>query len=181
MRDRDIFDAERIEVFLPDKDAKISTRSGRPYQAHVLKTDPCYDLAVLRVPLPTPQYLHFADEGDIQTGIEVRAVGNPEGLTVSATKGIVSAVRSFKDLTGGADQFDLSETPCAGVSDRVLDDFTLVQTDAAINPGNSGGPLLNERNDIVGINSYGMFRSQGLNFAIHVKHARKLVGSYTKE
>jgi S1-C subfamily serine protease len=68
----------------------------------------------------------------IGAGDDVVAVGNPGipgthiTLNQSLTKGIISGKRG--DL--------------------------FVQTDAAINHGNSGGPLLNERGEIVGINTY---------------------------
>lgn len=173
--------AKDIKVILPSSNATISLASARPYEARVLKADPCYDLAVLRVPVSTPHYLRFADDDAIHVGEEVRAVGNPEGLTVSVSKGVISAVRSMKelgleDILGKA---ATASTACGHLSGRQLGAYTLVQTDASINPGNSGGPLLNAQNEIVGINT--LMVGHGLNFSIHVKHARTIVGSYVKE
>jgi S1-C subfamily serine protease len=51
----------------------------------------------------------------------------------------------------------------------------LIQTDAAINPGNSGGPLINERGQVVGINSAVSQQAEGIGFAIPINSAKDLI------
>ncbi len=175
-----VANAERIAVAVPGKDAKIDLKKSRGHEARVLKADECYDLALISAPIKTPNYLRFADEEDeVKSGQEVRAIGNPQGLTISVSKGVVSAVRTMKEM--GLE--DPKVKACEHLSARTVEAFTLVQTDAAVNPGNSGGPLLNAKNCIVGINSFGFQEAgdAGLNFAVHVKHVKKFVGSYAKD
>ena len=77
-----------------------------------------------------------------ETGENVIAIGTPEGLEFTVTRGIVSAVR---------------------------EQGKLIQTDAAINPGNSGGPLMNSSGCVIGVNTFIYKENQGLNFAISSK------------
>ena len=77
-----------------------------------------------------------------ETGENVIAIGTPEGLEFTVTRGIVSAVREKGKL---------------------------IQTDAAINPGNSGGPLMNSSGCVIGVNTFIYKENQGLNFAISSK------------
>jgi len=175
--------ATGVGVLLP-RFGPNKVKPSRPYEARVLKVDPCYELALVSIPVKTPAYLRFADDEEaITSGAEVRAIGNPQGLAISVSRGIISAVRTLKDLgLGLVDDFSVPE--CAHLSGRTLESVTFIQTDAAINPGNSGGPLLNAKNEIIGINTFIFSESGGsvgLNFALHVKHVKRFVGSYAKE
>ncbi len=177
--------ATKIAVLLPGDRSASKTKPPTPHEARVLRADPCYDLAVLSIPRKTPEYLRFSDEDEIRVGSEVRAIGNPQGLAVSVSKGIVSAVRTLKDMTlGMMDAGELQIPECAQMSGRELGHFMLIQTDAAVNPGNSGGPLLNGRNEVIGINTLIFSQSggsEGLGFAVHVKHVRKFAGGFAQK
>jgi len=120
-----IEDADEIKVVLADNTILEATVIGR---------DPQVDLALLKVesdePLPT---VKWGDSDKMRVGDWSVAIGNPFGIGVTVTAGIVSA-RSRQLSNGSA-----------------YDDF--IQTDAAINRGNSGGPLINMDGEVIGINT----------------------------
>jgi S1-C subfamily serine protease len=84
-------------------------------------------------------------------GETVFAIGAPVGLQGTLTKGIVS-------------------------TDRVLDNFSFIQSDVSINPGNSGGPLLDERGQVLGIADLQLKNSPGLNFFVPIGDALVFLG-----
>jgi serine protease Do len=91
------------------------------------------DLAVLKVDLGHPlPFLKFADSDRLRVGESVLAIGNPLGLGMSVSTGIVSALNR-----------DIMDSP--------FDEN--IQTDASINHGNSGGPLLDRAGEVVGVRS----------------------------
>jgi serine protease DegS len=94
----------------------------------------------------------------LRIGDVVLAIGNPYGLTMSVTQGIVSATgRGYLDLV-------------------TFENF--IQTDAAINAGNSGGALINARGELVGINTARLDEDPGtvgIGFAIPVDLVRGVV------
>jgi S1-C subfamily serine protease len=71
----------------------------------------------------------------LEVGQKAYAIGNPFGLSLTLTKGIVSALDREIESPG--------EQPIAGV----------IQVDAPINPGNSGGPLLDKDGRLIGVNT----------------------------
>jgi S1-C subfamily serine protease len=84
------------------------------------------------------------------------AIGNPLGLDNTVTAGIISAIQ---------------RTNALGEGQRV----PYLQTDAAVNPGNSGGPLINDRGEVIGINTaIRQAPGAGLSFAIPINTARQI-------
>jgi putative serine protease PepD len=95
------------------------------------------DLALIRVD-PAGlglKPLSLASSSSVQVGDAVYAIGNPYGLNETLTRGIVSALGRSISAPDGA--------KITGA----------IQTDAALNPGNSGGPLLNDKGEVIGVNS----------------------------
>src|SRR5437016_2225871 len=112
---------------------RVRMATEEELDAKVVGSDDKTDIAVLHVKAPRPlPTLPFGDSEALKVGDWVVAIGNPFGLTQTATAGIVSAKGRFL----GAGPYD---------------DF--IQTDASINPGNSGGPLVDQDGRVVGINA----------------------------
>jgi S1-C subfamily serine protease len=134
-------------------------------EAKLVGSDPSTDIAVLRVNVDanalTP--LPLGDSDSVRVGDPVVAIGNPFGLDRTATAGIVSAVSRF------------IQSP----SDFTIDH--VIQTDAPINKGNSGGPLLNDRGEVIGVNTQietgGVSTGNvGIGFAVPAKTVKNVVG-----
>lgn len=147
-------DADIVTVVLKD---------GRSFEGTVLGVDELMDLAVVDIDgrdLPT---VELGSSGDLRVGDWAIAVGNPLGLDNTVTLGIVSTLdRSSREV---------------GVPDKRVD---FIQTDAAINPGNSGGPLLNERGQVIGINTAIRANAQGIGFAIPIDTVKSVQERLTR-
>lgn len=152
---------------------RVVLSDGRTYPATIVGRDPSTDLAVIRVQDP-PADLRPATLGDsstVKVGDPVMALGNPLGLSDTATTGIVSAVD--RPVTTSAAQGQ------GGGGEAVV--TNAIQTDAAVNPGNSGGALVDSRGRVIGVTSSiatlgaslgGQSGSIGLGFAIPVNAAK---------
>lgn len=109
--------------------------NGKTQTAKVVGTDESTDIALLKVDGSGLTALPLADSAAVQVGDPTYAIGNPYGLDLTLTTGVVSALnRSIESPNGYA---------INGV----------LQTDAALNPGNSGGPLLDAHGRVIGVNS----------------------------
>ena len=142
--------ANEIRVTLSDK---------REFKATVVGTDPKSDLAVLKIDASNLPCITLADSSKVQVGDYALAIGDPFGVGQTVTMGIVSA------------------TGRTGLGIEQYEDF--IQTDAPINPGNSGGALVNDRGELIGINTaiiaHGSGGNQGIGFAIPVNMARNVM------
>jgi S1-C subfamily serine protease len=133
---------------LSGKNINVKINDGESYPASVIGIDKNTDIAVLKISSEEKlKSISFADSDNLKIGDRVLAIGNPYGIGISVSNGIISA-------TG---------------RDYGNPYLQLIQTDAAINPGNSGGALVNENGNLVGINSKIFSRTgayQGIGFAI---------------
>ncbi len=135
---------------------RVRYADGRIAPAEIIGTDPLTDIALIRAhdDLPVPTF------GPVPPlGGRVCAVGNPFGLGLSVTCGVVSAVRR------------------SGTGFNPIEDF--IQTDAAVNPGGSGGPLADAQGRVVGMVS-AIFTKRndadiGVNFAASMDLVMRVV------
>jgi S1-C subfamily serine protease len=97
-------------------------------KAKVIKTNPEFDLALLKIDSTNLPFLNFASSANLESGEFVYAIGTPLDISLgqTITSGIVSAIRTY-------------------------DKIQFIQTDVSINKGNSGGPLINEKAEVIGI------------------------------
>jgi len=145
-------------------DVRVTLSDKREFQARIVGTDPKTDVAVLKIDAEKLTPITIGDSSKVEVGDVALAVGDPFGVGQTVTKGIISA-------TGRGN---------LGIED--YEDF--LQTDAPINPGNSGGALVNDRGELVGINTaiitHGSGGSQGIGFAVPVNLARNVMNQILK-
>lgn len=108
--------------------------------AYLVSSDTDYDSCLLKVPGLMAPTVQIADTADIRIGQRVFAIGNPSGLDLTLTDGLVSGLR----INNGS---------------------RVIQTSASISPGSSGGGLFNEDAKLVGITSFQIGTGTALNFA----------------
>ena len=141
----------------------IENRDKMP--GKVLWYDAALDLAIVKV---EARNLPVADLGDsdlLEVGQLAVAIGNPLGLDFqrSVTSGVISGLhRSIR-----VDQYNVIED--------------LIQTDASINPGNSGGPLLNNKGEVIGLNTAKIQTGEGLGFAIPINLVKSIAEEVISE
>jgi Do/DeqQ family serine protease len=148
--------ADRVTVRLKD---------GRTFDGKVQGIDEVTDLAVVKINagnnLPVAP---LGSSTNVQVGDWAIAVGNPLGFDNTVTLGIVSTLKR--------------SSAQVGISDKRLD---FIQTDAAINPGNSGGPLLNDRGEVIGINTAIRADAMGIGFAIPIDKAKAIADQLQRD
>jgi serine protease Do len=155
--------ADELEVTLYD---------NRQFKAKIIGTDETTDMAVIKIEATNLPTMPYADSDAAEVGQWVLAVGNPFDLTSTVTAGIISAKGRDIGIIPGRSAIE-----------------SFIQTDAAVNPGNSGGALVNDKGELLGINTAiatqtGSF--SGYSFAIPINMAKKIVediieyGSYQR-
>ncbi len=130
--------------------AKV-TLDGTEYTVKkVLAYDKAIDIAVIQISASNLKPVVLCDNTH-KVGETVYAFGSSRGLTGTLSEGIITH------------------------ANRVMDDVSYTQHDAAISGGNSGGPLINKFGEVIAINTWTVRDSQNLNFAINVSELDNLV------
>lgn len=129
----------------------VQTYDKEEYDAQIVGYDTRSDLGVLRIKATGLDCATFGNSDSLEVGQTVYAIGNPQGsqFAGSFTSGMISAIdRPVSSSTG-------YEMKC-------------IQHTAAINPGNSGGALLNDKGEVIGINSMKIASTdtEGMGFSV---------------
>ncbi len=153
------------------KTVKVGFNQSTLTEATIVGVDLKDDIAVLRVPpgqLAGLRTLPRANPSSVQQGETAYALGfegdgnsNFLGAPFQLTTGSVSAV-SGVSITVNADPLGESNDNAG------LFESNLIQTDAAINPGNSGGPLVNNKGQVIGMNSAASGSAHTQGYAISI-------------
>ena len=135
------------------------------YSAKLIKVNKTKDLAMLETE-KLPLNIHPVTFGKFSKsliGKQAYAIGHPNGHLWTFTSGMISQVRpNYKwPYKGSRHQADV------------------IQIQVPINPGNSGGPLFNDKEELIGVNT---FTSDGenLNFAIAISDVVKFINEKPK-
>lgn len=151
-----------IEDVKAEEAVKVKLFNGETYNAKIIGADSRTDLAVLKIDANNLKYSSFIDSSELVMGEDVIAIGNPLGLGISCSNGIISALE--KEIY---------------INDVYL---TVIQTNAAVNAGNSGGGLFDLNGNIVGIvnakNSSSLTETsvEGMGYAIPANTVKRIVG-----
>ena len=143
------------------KTVKVIMQDETEIEAEIVGRDELSDLAVVKIEGDGYAAAEFGKSEELIVGELAVAIGTPAGLELAGTvtDSIISAInRNVKiyDVTTGA----LKKT------------MTLIQTSASINKGNSGGPLINDRGQVIGINTLKLADGyDGIGFAIPIDGA----------
>lgn len=121
--------------------------------------DPQRDVCQIKAPNLKAPSVPMGEVAKLHIGQNVYAIGNPKGLDLTMSAGLLSSIRRDE-------------------RDQVL----LLQTSAAISGGSSGGGLFDENGILIGLTTLGSVSgdAQNLNFAIPVDWIRELPQRHAK-
>ena len=136
---------------------RINFKNESPISAEQVYIDKELDFAILKVdPNLIPKNAIEAEidcKQNYKQGDNTVAFGHPYSKDFTITRGIISGIRYEKLAT-----------------------FEAIQTDTPINPGNSGGPLISiATGKVIGMSSFGLDDTEGLNFAVPSIHFCKII------
>ena len=125
-----------------EKGISLRVKVGKNTHPATLKySDSDRDLCQLVVSSLVAAPVSVGSVKNLKVGARVYALGAPQGLELTLSEGIVSALRE-------------------------ADDGAIIQTTTPISPGSSGGGLFDEEGRLVGITTFYLGEGQALNFAL---------------
>ena len=146
----------------------VTLENGKSYNGSVVWADSNIDLAIIKIMANDLDYIELGDSDGIRLAEEVYAIGNPIGIEFqrTVTKGIISGIdRTIKLQENGVESY--------------MED--LIQTDATINQGNSGGPLVNQKGELIGINTVKITEAEGIGFAVPVNIIKPILERFVEK
>lgn len=149
--------------------------------AKLLGEADCEDIGVLQVADKTGlKTLPRGSQRDLRIGDHVVAVGYPATLNTTTSDTFSTPGFTSGDLTATSGDVAQVQTTFGAIPGEAGDPTVgpyqnVILTDTVINKGNSGGPLVNDKAQLVGMNSAGRTDVQGQNYAISIDRIEQMV------
>ena len=174
--DNEIYILTNYHVVENSTELSVKFIDGKSYDASIKGVSERKDIAIVsinkkNIDADTIKQIKIATIGDsneLKVGNGIIAIGNALGYGQSVTTGVVSALN--REVS--------------------TDEYTqnMIQIDAAINGGNSGGALLNNKGEVVGINSVKYSSNgtnetasvEGMGFAIPISDVEDIIQTLIK-
>lgn len=143
-------------VVRENKEVVIEGEHLEKQLARVLYLDQKYDLAFIECKdgQKMAGVSVISDKSLLTLGQVVVAIGHPYGLPFAATQGILSNIIYEEN---GINYF---------------------QHDASLNPGNSGGPLINEKGELIGVNTFVVRDGNNIGFSLPSEYLVKTIDEF---
>jgi S1-C subfamily serine protease len=158
----------------------VAAPNGKP--AKLLGEADCEDIGVLQVSDPSGLVtIPRGSQKNLRIGDHVVAVGYPATLNTTVSNNFSTPGFTSGDLTATSGDVSQVQTtfgaiPGEGPGDPEVGPYkNVILTDTVINKGNSGGPLVDDKSQLVGMNSAGRTDVQGQNYAIAVDRIEQIV------
>ena len=143
-----------LHVIQGDIEVAVELANGDVYDdVAVVDVDERRDLVLLKIKAFNLTAASLGDSDDVQVGEDVVLVGSPQGLNLTVSEGVISAVRDSRD------------------------GYRLLQTSAPASPGSSGGGMFNAYGELVGVVTSQITDGQNLNFGVPINYARGLLAT----
>ena len=130
----------------------VVRQDNQSFDATLAYADPGRDICQLQVRNMHAPAVTLGDSGKLAVGQRIYALGNPLGLELTLSDGLISALRK----------------------DAATRNLIYIQVTAPISPGSSGGGLFDEDGKLVGITTGGFEKAQNLNLAIPISWLSEL-------
>ncbi|CAN5382642.1 hypothetical protein BH10BAC5_BH10BAC5_25500 [soil metagenome] len=152
-----------VAIHLNIRNSEIRTKDRVFNIENLITSNSETDLALFRIASSNDDYLHICSPDSIKVGMIVYAIGNPTTydrkiFKNTFTQGMINNI-TFDDLK----------------IHEFIRNAEVILHSANLNPGNSGGPLVNDKGEVCGINSYVRYNTEIMNFAIHARELIKLL------
>jgi S1-C subfamily serine protease len=170
---------EHLKINVNGTDISVSP-GGK--SAKLLGEADCEDIGVLKVSDTSGlKDLPRGTQRDLRIGDRVVAAGYPATRNLTTSNTFSEPGFTSGDLTGSSGDVAQVQTtfqaiPGEGPGDPTVGPYkNVILTTTVINQGNSGGPLLNEKGQLVGMNSAARTDVVGQNYAVGVDRINEIV------
>jgi S1-C subfamily serine protease len=140
-----------VAVGLTGMKAVVGDNEATETPAQLVAAAPCEDLAVIRLVNKPPnlQAMKIGKSADVKAGERVTVLGYPGSFQEDRQTGAAGQAQKLVATDGSVSSANIAVTP----DDTTPRFASVIQHQATINHGNSGGPLVNEKGELVGINT----------------------------